>query len=255
MIPPHCDEYSSTLTLVQGTLSNAHLRTCTLRPHRECALFVAWQGVLVLVYEGFPECLKKAKQYVEQCVPDLITENFGSKWPKTTLAAMHPDAPDWSLEELVKLQDICHYFSSRISTLQIEFQIKSLSVVEYEWRGLERIRSRKDIELESSSTASDHDIVNRKELDIVNGVVHEWQDVATINNYLAKVNVPGSRIDSYRSSDYDGGMTLVTFLDPLPEILRELLHEFREVIFKEFPDRYVWLDETSLHCTLRSLRK
>ena len=46
----------------------------------------------------------------------------------------------------------------------------------------------------------------------------------------------------------------VAFIDSaLPVRLRASLSEFRDAVDKEFPGRYGWLDETSLHCTLRSL--
>ena len=51
-----------------------------------------------------------------------------------------------------------------------------------------------------------------------------------------------------------GKLTCVAFIDSaLPVRLRASLSEFRDAVDKEFPGRYGWLDETSLHCTLRSL--
>ena len=60
---------------------------CVLRPQ---TYFVAWNGVLTLVYDGFPPVLAgiKARLNAEDALPP---ENFGSRWPKTTLAALRDD--------------------------------------------------------------------------------------------------------------------------------------------------------------------
>ena len=48
---------------------------CVLRP---CAFFVAWNGVLTLVYTGFPPLLERVKVQLNS-VSGLKAENFGSK--------------------------------------------------------------------------------------------------------------------------------------------------------------------------------
>ena len=73
-------------SLVQGD-------SCVLRPQ---TYFVAWNGVLTLVYEGFPPVLAGIKARLNE-EDGLPPENFGSRWPKTTLAALHDDAPPLSL--------------------------------------------------------------------------------------------------------------------------------------------------------------
>lgn len=47
--------------------SNNSIKACSIRPHPECPLFVAWNGVIVLVYDGFPPSLIKAKERLSSC--------------------------------------------------------------------------------------------------------------------------------------------------------------------------------------------
>ena len=79
-----------------GTILNASpkLSMCNLRPHPSCALFVAWNGVITLV---FSDSLVLAKKRFEVFLPGLAPEKFGSMWPKTTLGAVHDGCEDLSL--------------------------------------------------------------------------------------------------------------------------------------------------------------
>ena len=71
--------------------------------------FVAWNGVLVLAYAGFPPPLAalKASLNADADALGLRPEQFGSKWPKTTLAALDDSAPPLSLAQLAQLRDTC----------------------------------------------------------------------------------------------------------------------------------------------------
>ena len=97
---------------------------CVLRPQ---TYFVAWNGVLTLVYEGFPPVLAgiKARLNEEDALPP---ENFGSRWPKTTLAALHDDAPPLSLAELTSLRALCEEHASKLS---LRVPVSSLSFVSF----------------------------------------------------------------------------------------------------------------------------
>jgi hypothetical protein len=242
------DDDKSTCELAAEKLSQIKCSDCSLRPHRECAFFVAWNGVIVLVYEGFPLSLVNAKKCIQESVPNLKPENFGSKWPKTTLGALQDDADDFTVEELQTLCDICAKFSNSMLSAKVEIPVRTLSMVKYNCRSLERIWDRKDVSLELA-TVGDSSFVSREEMATVDGVVGEWCD---LSSYLPKVNAPGSRIGSYRSA-CRGGATCVAFLDPLPEALRQPMNDFQSTVEHSFPGRYIWMEESSLHCTLRSL--
>ena len=212
--------------------------SCVLRPQ---TYFVAWNGVLTLVYAGFPPVLAgiKARLNEEDALPP---ENFGSRWPKTTLAALQDDAPPLSLAELTGLRALCEEYASQLTSLRVP--VERLSFVSYDQRGLESVRERSDVALGSAVDDSEPSDAEQAR---VRGVLDEWSDLET---YLPRVNAPGSRISSYRESS-PAGQTLVAFIGTSE--LRELVAQFRSAVDALLPGRYAWLDDASLHCTVRAL--
>ena len=209
---------------------------CVLRPQ---TYFVAWNGVLALVYDGFPPVLAGIKARLNE-EDGLPPENFGSRWPKTTLAALHDDAPPLSLPELTSLRALCEEHALQLS---LRVPVSSLSVVSYDQRGLESVRERSDVALGSAVDDSEPSDAERER---VRGVLDEWSDLEA---YLPRVNAPGSRISSYRESSPQGS-TLVAFIGASE--LRELVAQFRSAVDALLPGRYVWLAPASLHVTLRA---
>ncbi len=249
----------TTLNAVSDILSRAPpIAACYLRPHPVCCLFVSWNGCICVVYDGFPPPLAQAKRRItdnNNAALHLKEENFGSKWPKTTLGAVMDDADALSVEQFTRLKNICQRYSKRIvdasESYNNEIKVATLSIVDYKQRGLETLNDRIDVPLDDSTMKEDSINItpSAEEQSRVNSVISEWNDVQT---YLPKVNAPGSRIGSYRQGSR--GYTCVAFIDSsLPQHLRDVLSEFRGAVDEEFPGRYGWLDETSLHCTLRSL--
>ena len=210
---------------------------CVLRPQ---TYFVAWNGVLALVYEGFPPVLAGIKARLNE-EDGLPPENFGSRWPKTTLAALHDDAPPLSLAELTSLRALCEEYASKLS---LRVPVSSLSSVSYDQRGLESVRERSDVALGSDVDDSEPSDAEQAR---VRGVLDEWSDLEA---YLPRVNAPGSRIGSYREASPQGS-TLVAFIGASE--LRELVAQFRSAVDALLPGRYAWLDDASLHCTVRAL--
>ena len=49
---------------------------------------MAWNGVLVLMYQGFQPPFADLKARLNEPSVGLKKEAFGSKWPKTTLGAV-----------------------------------------------------------------------------------------------------------------------------------------------------------------------
>ena len=211
--------------------------SCVLRPQ---TYFVAWNGVLTLVYDGFPPVLAGIKARLNE-EDGLPPENFGSRWPKTTLAALHDDAPPLSLAELTSLRALCEEHASKLS---LRVPVSSLSFVSYDQRGLESVRERSDVALGS---AVDDAEPSDAEQARVRGVLDEWSDLET---YLPRVNAPGSRIGSYREASPQGS-TLVAFIGASE--LREVVAPFRSAVGALLPARYAWLDDASWHCTVRAL--
>ena len=217
-------------SLVQGD-------SCVLRPQ---TYFVAWNGVLTLVYAGFPPVLAGIKARLNE-EDGLPPENFGSRWPKTTLAALQDDAPPLSLAELTSLRELCEEHASKLS---LRVPVSRLSFVSYDQRGLESVRERSDVVLGSAVDDSEPSDAEQAR---VRGVLDEWSDLET---YLPRVNAPGSRIGSYRESSPQGS-TLVAFIGASE--LRELVARFCSAVDALLPGRYAWLDDASLHCTVRAL--
>lgn len=132
----------------------------------------------------------------------------------------------------------------------IPFRFTRYRQVEYSCRSLEKLNSRVDISV-GIATARNLAVAAPEEKSVVNGGVNEWNTDLSV--YLTKVNAPGSRISFYREKSRVG-QTCVTFLNPcLPNEMRNLRASFRETVDAQFPGRYVWLQEASWHCTLRSL--
>lgn len=245
--------------ITNKVLQSQTIPSCLIRPHHKCSLFVAWNGVIVLVYEGFPPALKKAKELIKAQIPILKDENFGSKWPKTTLGAVNDDdgcTGDLTMDELQKLKRICLEHSNIIAARKFGIQIRTISSVEYASRGLESCYSPREVTMLDyhDSPYPDNGIeaaASMEDKAQVDNIVGEWDNLST---YLPKLNAPGSRISSYREKvPVGGGATCVAFLEAMPELLMSCLDNFKADIEKSFPARYSWLQPHSLHCTLRSL--
>ena len=190
----------TTLNVVSDILSQApSIKACYLRPHPKCSLFVTWNGCIVFVYDGFPPPLVQAKTRIENnnnAALHLKEENFGSKWPKTTLGAVLDGADELSPEQFKALKNICHKYSKQIIRDELVsldngpashgIKISTLSLVEYRQRGLESLCEQIDVSLDDSTTNYSHpdddkeDIIHstpsEEENCRLNGVISEWND-------------------------------------------------------------------------------
>ena len=209
------------------------------------SFFVAWSGVLALVYEGFPPCLVDIKATLTRSL-SVAPEKFGSLWPKTTLAALRDDSP-LSLPELERLRELCKEHADGMCE-EPPVVVDSISVVEYEQRGLERVRCEHRRPLKPQPAGAAAVRAAATEVERVQGVLREWSDLA---EYLPRANAAGSRAASYRAAS-PTGCTCVAFL-PGDHPVRGRLARFRRAVDEALPGRYAWLEDASLHCTLRSL--
>ncbi len=76
-------------------------RTSQLVPE---SFFIAWNGVLVLVFRKFTSSILSLKAEIDSSLESVICkENPGSKYPKSTIAAL-ADNEQLSLEEFTKLR-------------------------------------------------------------------------------------------------------------------------------------------------------
>jgi hypothetical protein len=214
------------------------------------ALFVAWNGVIVLAFDGFPPALASIKKHINASTDiHLVPEGFGSKWPKTTLGAFADDAPELTIGQLDALRTLCKNFGPALSQCAI-VPIHTLSVVDYKARSLEFFYEpqRLDFALRGPFVTERTCVAERAR---VTGVLSEWDD---LSSYLPKVNKPGSRNSSYREKSPEGSTLVAFWADGQAEDLQQQLRLFRAEVDALLPGYYVWHDELSLHCTLRALR-
>ena len=233
-------------------LAKTRIGACTLRPHKTCSLYLSPNGVILLVYEGFPPSLLTAKEILSDEFPFLQDESLVSQWPCTTLAAIHDHASesDLSLYEIQKLKDICQKHSKRVA--EIAIPISKLSLVEYDSRGLEVPLAHKTMDLPTGRHEK-QSALHLEESARVDRWVQEWDD--DLPYYLQRVNssFERNRIGSYREQVPNDEAACVAFLEPLPKSLASCLSDFAKDIEVYFPGRYAWLQRESLHCTVRNL--
>ncbi|KAG2424520.1 hypothetical protein HXX76_014401 [Chlamydomonas incerta] len=258
---------------------------------RPLAFFVSWNGVLTLAYSGFPPALTALKQSINDTVSGLPAEYSGSKWPKTSLGALH-DKARLTPQQLETLNAICKEESAKFSQEADDqaVYVDRLTVVFYECRCLERrilehlmpmCGGRGDdgsygagkgngsgagngaAAASSASTAAPTAGADLRQPDAaerarVAGVVAE----ADAADYWFLASKDGSRESHYRNSAL--GVTLVHDLaalrapagaapGPYGGRLPELIRAFRARVEAELPGLYRWFADSSLHSTVRSL--
>ncbi|KAL7513128.1 hypothetical protein ACHAXN_011699 [Cyclotella atomus] len=222
------------------------------------SFFISWNSVLVLLFDGFPPALEQFKlQLNNQCsVSGYKTENFGSQWAKITLAFVNDssDVKPLSLDEFRKLKQICVKSSAWFAREDCNIPVINVSLVEYEWRSLEQAKQKYDFELTSSAAAGGGGGlglgVSAEQQAKSNSVFSEWDNEEA---YLPNVNAVGA---PYRSPLETNGLTCVSFLDvrSVP-VLWQAICMLKDDIEAEFPGRYEWMRDDSLHCTIRAMDK
>lgn len=230
------------MELLSEAAGRVEARSCVLRAE---AFFVAWNGVVTLAYSGFPPGLARVKEDA-QAAMGSAKENFGSKWPKTTLGALR-DGQTLALEELEALHAVCerHSEAARASTWRA--RPAAASAVVFACRSIERVLSRKDHPFapDTKGREAEEEVAGEAQRAIVRGVLAECRGDA-LGEYLPKVNRPGNREAHYRDAHAEA--TLVCFVGAAP-----FLDAFRAEVDRVLPGRYAWFDDSSLHATLRSL--
>ncbi|GAB5521515.1 MAG: hypothetical protein RhofKO_37660 [Rhodothermales bacterium] len=210
---------------------------------RPVSFFVAWYGVLTLVYEGFPEPLQRIKHGLEEYLPNLVDENPGSTWPKTTLGALN-DGMRLSLGDLEVLEHICRRWSKRLQAETI--RVPHLSVVLFECRSLERRMATYRFHLKGAPSGSSNHIDARQKA-YVRGIL-SYCTAPSLVSYLPDVQRPGHRISHYRATHQEA--TLIHDLEmPDPVYMQGFIAE----VEKALPGYYTWFDPSCRHLTLRTL--
>lgn len=234
-----------------------------IRPHR---IIVAWHGVLTLSFEAWPEPLSEIKRRVN-AAPEFSAspENFGTRWPKLTLAARDDAAPPVTIDQLRGLTELCRGFDAELRNIGA-VTLTHCSVVAFASRSLEHCLCRVDYAFgagngsvrntqQRSNEEQDYDEGSYK---IVQDVVRETEQLET---YLSKVNAPGHRWGQHYNTVWTE-TTLACFLTNGDEDvetssstghLLALLASFRERVDALLPGAYRWMPQQSLHLSLRAL--
>lgn len=211
----------------------------SLRPE---AFFVARFGVLTLAYSGWPESLAGLKTVLAAALPSVPAENPGSRWPKTTLAALR-DGERLSEEDVVQLREATAEATTCLFRNPGPIPVDFLSVVELGDRAMERVGRVESIRLEGERDAG---TVARASRVAVNAVLAQWKREG-LSRY-----VPDLMAEGHRESHYRGGLHEVSLLvhigDGIP-----CTQPFRDAVEARLPGRYAWLQPAAYHVTLRTL--
>lgn len=204
-----------------------------------CSFFITWQGVLSLVYTGFPVQVVALKDAIAKGCPELKAESPGSMWPKTSLGALR-DGMALTRSQFDGLHALCAEHSAGLTELQAHFN--TLTLVEYQCRSLEQIGSKQNHPLVGHSEHT----MTEEELLYVQQVLKEADSA---EYWEKRVVPPGNREGHYR--DACSGRTLVGFLDS-PQ-LKDRIRAFEAAVDSLLSGMYAWFDESSLHVTVRGL--
>lgn len=112
-----------------GALQHIVATQCRETTFQPLQFFVSWNGVLCLVYKGFPPAIAGLKRFLF-LVCDLPAENPGSLWPKTSLAALNDDIA-LTEDELALLLSVCEAASSKLKQVCRRVAVKRLHYIHY----------------------------------------------------------------------------------------------------------------------------
>ena len=238
-----------------------------IRPHR---LIVAWNGVLTLAFEAWPRQLMNIKQRINS-TPEFNTvpENFGTRWPKVTLAAFKTEDTTITIDELKKLTSLCREFDLALQNME-HVPLTHCSIVMFTSRSLENYLFRMDYAFTTRDEDADLSLYNQEYDDesynIVQNVI---EDTEQLDTYIDKVNTPGNRWEDHYNTVWTEA-TLVCFLtinknsgENVQEVkdvissstcnLTNILLSFQKQVNALLPDTYTWMPTDSLHLSLRAL--
>ncbi len=163
--------------------------------------FVAWDGVLTLAYKGFPQELANLKSELDLHFPELPKENPGSKWPKTSLAALSDASSPLTLAQLTKLREVCDEFNKKMEKEWIKenkvLHVDRLSVVMYCSCSLEKRFMEHSVNLEGDGGDGVRGRVDAAALESVDNILSEFGH-EHLEEYLPRVATGRNKISHYR---------------------------------------------------------
>ena len=251
------------LSHTQGELIDSLKKTAFTRL-TPTSFFVAWHGVLALVFSDFTPPVPKLKTEMSAMEYQwgLPFEQSPSKWPKMNLGCLR-EGLTLTLDQLRALQKIVDSFRETVRVDPWKLNIRHLSTVMYACRSLERTLWRSDVSLEPSrqEVAAGVEPPSANPSATVQHVLSECtSDEGVLANYIQNINKNGGRENHY--TDSSCGMSLVAFAhDPddsssfVTSMLKAPLYlaQFRSQVDAALPGYYTWFPWESLHCTIRTL--
>lgn len=228
------DQVSEQLTGLAGRTPETRLR-----PE---AFFVARAGVLTLAYRGFPVPVLAFKRELERVLPGIPDEYPGSRWPKTTLAALIESDP-LTPDEIVLLREATQEGTVCLSRLRRGMRVEALHLVELHCRSMERVGRRAVLPL---GGGVDDGKVPAEHRAVVNEVLTQWR-----REGLARY-VPELMRTEYRESHYRRAYRELSLVVAVGASF-PCMDRFRDAVERRLPGRYAWFRPDSLHVTVRSL--
>ena len=215
----------------------AQQASCLIQPK---GFFVAWNGVPMLSYVGFPMALLSLKEQLNHQLLKLRTENPGSKWAGTTLGALL-DNKVLSLAELKQLKEICSFFEPQFKEIP-PILITELAYVLFENRSLEKLLLNVPLPLASNLDESNILATHLQETN----AIHAQFDANNLKDYLPLVQRAGNRESHYRMPHVES--TLVAWIEEPP-----MVQAFIQQVNQELPHTFAWFHPASRHITIRAL--
>jgi len=188
--------------------------------------FVSWNGVVTIVFSGWPYSVIDMKQSLESSLPNLKKEDFGSKWPKITLAVLK-DNSLFDKSRLEEIRSYCDTYSEKLKSWNWKLYVDAVTISHYECRSQERVLSERKIFL---ADRRKNDAIQPLQVDL-----HETDDEPYLN--------VGNRLKHYR--DPHIGASIVYRLQSIPVIIDEFI--------KNLPEYYEPLHDSSWHVTIRGI--
>jgi hypothetical protein len=203
--------------------------------------FVARSGVVTLAYHWFPQGVLELKRAISHRLPLLPPEQPGSRWPKTTLAALRADEP-LEVDEIERLRALTSDGDRCLARSGVSIRVTSLELVHIRNRALEGEGPRRRLPLSPEMDSAGPDPEHAARVSRILDQWGHWPD----GGYTDDIRRDGHRERHYRMPCNE--LTLVAPIVELPECVRTL----RQAVESTMPGRYAWFESRSRHVTIRT---
>ena len=171
-----------------------------------------------------------------------------------------------TVNELERFKQICFSMEDELScNTELHIPIHTISMVHYNQRSLEDIIEQRNFHFWKFNESNEVCKVpahlpppSQEELDRVASVLEEWDDTSKYIERVRSLPTQPYRVGSPQ------GYCCVVFLkmqrkqkpkvddEVLPKIF-QIIHKFRHKVDEVFPNRFEWMDDQSLHCTILAM--